>query len=347
MQKIIERPADPYSLDWAAYWSANPNMPRGIGAEAALKTEQPAEGGEEKSDDGEKGKAGDDKEGGDKSNKAGLNKEDLEAAIKDNDWRSDLPEDLRKTADRFASKADAVRAIESFRKRESQVRVPGKDATDEEKAAYRKATGIPEKAELYEFPELPKDQGLTDEIKTSRQIWGQRFHALGLPNETAKSLMKLVNEDSQKYISMQVEADKVFAKSQEETLKSEWKDDFDKNKTLANRAFSQIATRAGLNLEDLAKIETKDGRFLMDRAEILRIFSVIGREMSEGTLGPALTEDERDTVADEIRDTRKQIAEAQSAGDSKRADKLYQKELALVTKKSGSKPVVGSHGRAV
>ena len=65
-------------------------------------------------------------------------KEDLEATIKDQDWRSDLPEDLRKTAERFASKADAVRAIESFRKRESQVRVPGKDATDDEKAAYRK-----------------------------------------------------------------------------------------------------------------------------------------------------------------------------------------------------------------
>ncbi|HKZ39491.1 MAG TPA: hypothetical protein VJ044_00935 [Candidatus Hodarchaeales archaeon] len=272
-------------------------------------------------------------------------KEDLEATIKDQDWRSDLPEDLRKTAERFASKADAVRAIESFRKRESQVRVPGKDATDDEKAAYRKAVGIPDKAELYEFSEI-KGQELTDEIKTSRQVWSKRFHELGIPKDTAKNLSKMVNEDALKYQTSQIEADKTFAISQEEALKSEWKDDFDKNKTFANRAFMQMATRAGLNMEDLSKIETKDGRFLMDRAEMLRIFSVIGREMSEGTLGPALSEDERETVADEVRDIRKQISEAQESGNSKRANQLYQKEQKILSK-MGNKSIVGVDGRMV
>ena len=272
-------------------------------------------------------------------------KTESKAASKTDDWRSDLPEDLKKTAERFTSKADIVRAVESFRKRESQVRVPGKDATDEEKAAYRKAVGIPDKAELYEFPDI-EGQEVTDEIKTSRQIWSKRFHELAIPKDTAKALSKLVNEDAQKYLASQVEADKAFAASQEEALKSEWKDDFDKNKTLANRAFSQIATRAGLNLEDLTRIETKDGRFLMDRAEILKIFSIIGREMSEGTLGPALSDDERETVNDQVRDVRHQIAEAQAIGDSKRADKLYQKEQALLAK-MGNKPIVGASGRMI
>lgn len=281
-----------------------------------------------------------------KSEKANLSKEDIDAAISDEDWRADLPDELKKTAERFASKADAVRAIENFRKRESQVRIPGKDATDEEKAAYRKAVGIPDKAELYEFPELPKGQELTDEIKTSRQVWGQRFHEMGIPKETAKKLASLVNEDSQKYLESQIVADKAFAKAQEDVLQSEWKDDFDKNKTLANRAFAQIATRAGLNLEDLAKIETKDGRFLMDRAEMLRVFAVIGREMAEGSLGPAMSDDERDTVQDEIKGIRKQISEAQEAGDSKRADQLYQKEQKLLSK-MGNKPVVGAAGRMI
>jgi len=272
-------------------------------------------------------------------------KADLEAAIKDQDWRSDLPEDLRKTAERFASKADAVRAIESFRKRESQVRVPGKDATDDEKAAYRKAVGIPDKAELYEFPDI-EGQEINDEIKVSRQVWSKRFHELGIPKDTAKTLSKLVNEDALRYQTSQIEADKTFATSQEEALKSEWKDDFDKNKTLANRAFSTIATRAGLNMEDLSRIETKDGRFLMDRAEMLRVFAVIGREMSEGTLGPALSEDERETVADEVRDIRKQISEAQESGNSKRADQLYAKEQKMLAK-MGNKSIVGASGRMI
>ena len=79
---------------------------------------------------------------------------------------------------------------------------------------------------------------------------------------------------------------------------------------------------------------------------MLRIFSVIGREMSEGSLGPSLTDDEKDTVADEVRDIRKQIAEAQESGDSKRADQLYQKEQKLL-KKMGNKPIVGAAGRMV
>src|SRR6187431_2428672 len=141
----------------------------------------------------------------------------------DADWRTGLPEDLRATAERFASTADAVRAIESFRKRESQVRVPGKNATEEEVAAYRKAVGIPDKPDAYEFADLPKGQELTDEIKASRQEWGKRFHELGIPKDTAKVLSQLVNDDQQRFMAAQVENDKVFAKSQEDMLRGEWK----------------------------------------------------------------------------------------------------------------------------
>lgn len=289
-----------------------------------------------------------DKEGGENKGEGDLSKDELDAAITDEDWRSDLPEDLRKTADRFASKEDAVRAIENFRKRESQVRVPGKNATDEEVSVYQKAIGIPEKAEDYEFPDLPEGQELTDEVKASRAQWSERFKELNLPNETAKALSQLVNEDAVEMLKAQVESDKVFAASQEEALRSEWKgDDYDKNKTLANRAFKDIATRAGLDVEALTKIETKDGRFLMDRVEMSKLFAVIGREMAEGSLGPALSDNERDTVGDQISDVRKQIAEAQASGDSKAANLLFAKEQKLIEKMSGSKPVVGAAGRVV
>ena len=259
------------------------------------------------------------------------------------DWRSDLPEDLRKTAERFTSKADALRAIVALQKREGHVRVPGKDASEEEKAAYRKAIGIPDKPEAYEFPEA-KD--ITDEIKASREAWGKRFHDLGIPKPAAKALMEMVTEDVEKHFSAQVEADKAFAKAQEEALRNEWKGpEFEKNKTLANRAFAEVANRAGLKIEDLTKIETKDGRFLLDRAEIVKLFSIIGREMDEGTLGPTLTESERETLGDQIRDVRKQIADAQSDGDSRRANQLYQKEQNLIAKTKGNKPIIGSQGR--
>lgn len=265
---------------------------------------------------------------------------------KEEEWAG-LPENLRKTADRYATKADAIIAIENFRKRESQVRVPGKDASEEERAAYLKAVGVPSKPEEYEFPELPKGQELTDEIKSSRTAWAKRFHELGVPKSVAKTLSKLANEDAQKVFEAQIEADKAFVKSQEEALRAEWKgDDYEKNKTLANRAFADIANRAGVNLESLTKIETKDGRFLMDRTEMVKLFAAIGREMAEGSLGPVLTDGERDTIEDQVRDVRKQISEAQASGDSKRANKLYASEQALLAKIKGNQPIVGSRGRA-
>jgi len=260
----------------------------------------------------------------------------------DSDWREGLPDELRKTADRFTSKEDAIRAIENFRKRESQVRVPGKDATDDEKAAYHKAIGVPEDPAEYEFPEV---EDLTDEVKESRAAWGKRFHDLGLSKQVAKDLLTLVNEDAQSALAKQVEADKAFAQSQEDALKSEWKGDLEKNKTLANRAFAEMANRAGLSLEALTKIETKDGRFLMDRAEIVKLFAGLGREMAEGTLGPAVSESERETMQEQLGDLRKQIDKAQAEGNSKRANTLYQREQAMIAKMQGNKPVVGVAGR--
>lgn len=251
------------------------------------------------------------------------------------DWREGLDDDLKKTADRFNSPEDALRSIQEFRKRDSQVRVPSKDASEEEVAKYRKATGIPENAEGYEFPEIAKED-LTEEIKVSRETWGKRFHEMGITKDQAMLLSQLVNDDGAKMLEAQGEADKDFAKQQEEALRSEWKgDDYEKNKTFANRAFSEIANRAGLSLEELTKIETKAGRFLMDDARMLKLFSVIGREMGEGTLGPAISESERDTVEDEVRAVRKQIAAAQSEGNSKRANQLFQKEQKLLERIGG------------
>lgn len=258
-------------------------------------------------------------------------------------WSEGWDEDLKNTAARFSSREDAVRAVQDLRKRDSQVRVPGKEATDKEISAYRKAVDIPETHEGYEFPEVPEDE-MTDELKASRQQWGERFHKLNVPQNVARSLVEIANEDAVKMEEAQVEADKEFVKTQEEALRSEWKGDFEKNKTFANRAFKDIAERAGLSLDDLTKIETKDGRFLMDRPEMSKLFAVIGREMAEGP--SVLTGSDLDTAEDQIKDIRKQIGEAQAKGDSKLANKLFASEQNLIAKMKGNKPIVGSQGVA-
>ena len=74
------------------------------------------------------------------------------------------------------------------------------------------------------------------------------------------------------------------------------------------------------------------------------MFAKVGREMQEGSFG-AITDDERSGIDDEIRAITKQIDEAQAAGDSKRANQLYQREQELRAR-MGSQPIVGAQGRA-
>ena len=66
---------------------------------------------------------------------------------------------------------------------------------------------------------------------------------------------------------------------------------------------------------------------------------------SEGSLGATLTETEKDTADEQIRNIRTQVAEAQSVGDSKLANKLYSQEQAMLAKRGGSNPIVGARGR--
>ncbi|MHC4357043.1 MAG: hypothetical protein ACYS0H_30465, partial [Planctomycetota bacterium] len=262
------------------------------------------------------------------------------------DWRESIKDDAAKKFAEDSSDLNhlVTRALDMRQKLAKAVIVPGKNAKDEEIAAYRKAMNIPAEPKGYEFPEVDE---ITDEVKTSRETWSSRFHELGLSKEQAKALGQYVNEDSQAFEAAQVERDKQFATEQEDSLKSEWKGDYEKNKTLANRAFNDIANRAGIDLDVLTKMETKDGRFLMDNAPIVRMFAAIGREMAEGTLGPTLTESEQETLNTQIEDVRAEIAKAQGEKNSKKANQLYQKEQALLARMHGNQPIVGSAGRTV
>jgi len=257
-------------------------------------------------------------------------------------WRDQVKdEDGKKFAADSTDINHLVKRAVDLRKQVSNAIIrPGKDAKPEQIAAYKKALGVPESPDDYPFPALPKEQ-LTDEVKASRKAWAEQFHKLNISKDAATTLFKTLDEEVKKVETAQVAADKAFAQSQDDKLKAEWKDDYDSNKTLANRAFKEIADRSGVNLEELIKIEMKDGRFLMDRADIVRLFATIGREMAEGTLGPALTDAERDTLDEQIGSLRKRIAEAQREGNSKLANKLYQDEQKLIAKQKGDQPIVG------
>ena len=260
------------------------------------------------------------------------------------DWREAITdEDSKKFAESSTDINHFVkRAMDMRQKLSNSIVKPGKDATDDDVIAYNKALGIPGSPGNYEFPSVPE---MTDEIKASQETWASRFHQLGISQEAATALIEAVNSESLEHEAALAEADKVFAEKQSEALKAEWKgDDYDVNITFANRALEDIANRAGLNIDALRQIETKGGRFLMDRPEMVKMLAAVGREMAEGTLGPVMTQTEVETAQDTIRELGKQIEEAQAANDSRLADQLYAKQLGVYDK-MGDQPLVGVQGR--
>lgn len=259
-------------------------------------------------------------------------------------WRETISDpDLRKVAERFNSPTDAVKSIVDLRKRESTPRLPGKDATDEDKAAFRKAWGVPESAEGYKF-EMPEGVESNDADKAFQEVMGQTFHDADISTTQAEKLSKTYNEIVTKVKAEIIKADEDFVKETEAALKHEWGDDYDRNKTLANRAAAEIL---GSDLEVASHLELKGDRFLLDHPIMVKAFAEVGKEMSEGRIGPRINETERTSLTQQADDLQQKKMAALDKGDSDQAAKYDREQAAIYDRLHGSEPIVGSEMRSL
>lgn len=261
------------------------------------------------------------------------------------DWRSSIEDaDLRKVADRFASPTDAIKAVSDLRKREStSIRALGKDASDDEVTAYRKATGVPETAEGYVF-EAPEGVEFSDADKAFHTSAAEVFHKLNIPTVDAAALTEWWNETAAATQQAQVAADKAFADESEAALKAEWPgEEYDRNKAIADKAATDLF---GATIDAVREIETKDGRFILDHPSFVKMLAQVGREMQEGRLGSVLSDGDRGGVESQISELQDRIDKAQANRDHNMANKLYQEQQGLYRKLHGSAPIVGAEGIA-
>ncbi|KKK86982.1 hypothetical protein LCGC14_2757810, partial [marine sediment metagenome] len=100
----------------------------------------------------------------------------------------------------------------------------------------------------------------------------------------------------------------------------------------------------GDEFDNVMQTELSNGHLLMDSTFMLRALARIGREMSEGSMD-VMTENERETIDDQVKDVRKRADEAKEEGNTRLANKLFKEEQDLLTKVVGKKPIVGGGGR--
>lgn len=271
------------------------------------------------------------------------NGEDTTVVDIDN-WRSPITDKAaRKVADRFTTLDDMAKGIVDLQKRDGQIRVPGKKSSDEDRAAYNKAIGVPETAEGYEFAS-PEGHEPTEADKAFQASAAEIFHKFDVPADTAKGLNEWYNEMGAALAAEQVKEDKAYAKATEKALKAEWPgEEYPRNKEYADRAAVKIF---GGDLEDVKMIEDKTGRYVLDHPAFVKALASVGREMSEGRLGGVMSESEQGAAQTKISDLEKRIETAQNDGDDGLANKLYQEQQDLYRTLHGSALVVGSEGRS-
>lgn len=277
----------------------------------------------------------------------------IKGSAQPGDWRTQLKTDAAKKLAETSPDLDhfANRALTMQQKLSGAILKPGKDAKPEEIAAFRKAMDVPDEPKGY-LEGIAKPDFIADEEWKGERVQGilgkfaERMHAKGVSREAVKEAISFELEMEASQLQAAKEADANFLKEAEAQLRKDWPgSEYEVNSTLAKRAFAHMAKQAGLEADELLKIETKEGRFLMDDPRMVRAYATLGREMGEGTLGSVITDSDRGKLEDQVRTLRSQQSEAQAKGENQRANQLYQEEQALIARMNGAKSVVGANGR--
>ena len=258
-------------------------------------------------------------------------------------------EKIKNVLGRMVSLADAGKAIIDLRTEVSQrIKVPGAESTDEDKAKFRKALGVPDKVEDYVTstinaltPPPPKAgeaalPGLSEADKAVLVAVAPFFHEEGTPpaafHKAAAKFFELSRQAEQDVIKQVTE----FGVASERELKREWGGDFDRNVNLANRVAEVVGGptfKAFLNETPIA-----GGGMLGDHPAMVRFLATMGRRGDEGELMLGQTPESRASIQSQIDALNKETP----VGSANYTTQAHQDKLqALYAQLHGSGSIVG------
>jgi hypothetical protein len=216
------------------------------------------------------------------------------------DWRASITDpDAKEFATRLATPADAVKVALDLRKaNSSMIRVPGKDATAEDRAKFHKAIGVPETAEGYTF-DIGREA--TEADKAIQTGLAKIAFENGIPATAMTALSKAVSEMAG---AAKAEENRVAVESRaanEAALRKEWGADFEANKVLATRAVQAFGeVKSHPEVVDFFDKTIVNGQKLGDHPVMVRMLGNIGRRMGEGEFIGAVGADQRTSLQTEL-----------------------------------------------
>jgi hypothetical protein len=265
------------------------------------------------------------------------------AAAASTDWRSSItdPEHVE-FAKRLTSPADAVKVALDLRKaNSSMIRVPGKDATAEERAKFNKAIGVPETVEGYKF-DLGREP--TEADKAIQGNLAKIALENGIPAQAMTAMSKAVAEMAQAAKAEENRVAVAAREANEATLRKEWGADYEANKTLASRAVQAFGeVKSHPEVVELFEKTIVNGQKLGDHPVLMRIFGNIGRRMGEGEFIGAVGADQRTSLQSELNE----IMTKNPPGSTGYRDAAVQKRIGEINEAlHGNGGIVGVAGRS-
>lgn len=253
--------------------------------------------------------------------------EPAEDTAVEEDWRAAIEDpELQRLAQRYESPAALTKAVADLR-RETATRVKplGDDPTDEEIAAYRRQTGVPETVDGYDFA-APDGYETNESDFAFRSAMAEAMHSAHVTGAQASAL----NDAFNTFVAQQqAEAETGASESLEHNiaaLRQEFGAEYDRNVEQARRAAREFGSAGFI---DFLETRTVDGVPLGDHPEFVRAFARIGNGVGEAPIDAEGGASDVSTLDERIRDKRREIQDALDRGDHKRAHELDREERAL------------------
>ena len=219
---------------------------------------------------------------------------------------------LLKRLSRYSTLDEYIRAGYEAQNKLSSIKAnsaPGKDATPEEIAEYRKANGIPEEATGYDVA-LPDGLVLGENDRPIAEKFMSVAHRNNLPNAVVNDIIAEHLRVQEDIVAQQQEADAQMYEQTLETLRSPdvWGSEFVKNRNMVINLLNEAPPGVG-DLIQGARLP--DGSALANNAEVLVWLNSLARKVNPTA---TLTDGNRSMPTDQIENEMAQLTKMM--GDS-------------------------------
>jgi hypothetical protein len=205
------------------------------------------------------------------------------------DWRDKLAggdEKLKNLLNRYTAPDAFAKAFKELRAAHDS-RKPAKedagdlpeDATDEQKAAWRKAKGVPEKPEDYEF-EVPEGKELADGEYEILMDFAKTMHEKNMPASVVKEISSWFLQYEETVAQRNADNAYKARMETEEKLRAEWGPDYKANVNLMSNVLQE---HLGSKAADFLAQPLMDGTRIGDSEVFIRLMADVSRKIGGST----------------------------------------------------------------